>query len=234
MAYVFPPRNQPSIPIHGSDLRFPVRRIYCVGQNYAAHAREMGSDPQREPPFFFTKPADAIVPVPGSGENLIEIAYPPRTAKLHHEIELVAAIGVSGRNISPGQAAAHVFGFAVGVDLTRRDLQEQAKASRRPWDTSKGFDASAPISRLHAIKDCGWLDSGRVWLDVNGQRRQDGNLSELTWSVSEVIAELSTYFELQAGDLVFTGTPSGVGELKPRDVLEGGVDGLDTIKVRVE
>jgi fumarylpyruvate hydrolase len=157
---------------------------------------------------------------------------------LHHEIELVVAVGVGGHNISPEQAAQHVFGFAVGLDLTRRDLQEQAKSARRPWDTSKGFDYSAPISQLHPVEEFGnsnrWLESGRIWLDVNGQRRQDGNLDDMIWSVGEVLAELSTYFELLPGDLVFTGTPSGVGELKPGDHIKGGIDGLDTLEVKIQ
>ena len=235
MPYVFNPEQQPRLFIHGSELLFPVHRVYCVGQNYAAHAREMGSDPQREPPFFFTKPADAVRGA--EDENPVLIDYPGRTQKLHHEIELVAAVGKGGSDIQTDQALDHVFGFAVGVDLTRRDLQEQAKASRRPWDTAKGFDASAPVSCLHPLAELGdpqaWLASRRIWLDVNGQRRQDGNLDEMIWSVAEVIAELSTYFRLLPGDLVFTGTPSGVGELQRGDLLEGGVDDLDTLRVRL-
>jgi fumarylpyruvate hydrolase len=223
MSYLFPPPSPPSVEIHGRAERFPVHRIYCVGRNYAAHAREMGSDPDREPPFFFTKPADAIVP------NHATIPFPMRTSNLHHEIELVIAIGQAGVNVPVAQALDHVFGYAVGNDLTRRDLQFAARDKGRPWDTGKAFDRSAVISAIHPVADVGHPKSGRIWLQVNGEMRQQADLSELIWSVPEVISELSTLFELSPGDLIYTGTPAGVAAIKSGDRLEGGVDGLDTL-----
>ncbi len=218
---------QPRIPIAGSGEHFPVRRIYCVGQNYAAHAREMGGNPDREPPFYFMKPADAVV----SGGSTI--AWPPRTSNLHHEIELVVAIDAGGANIAVDDATTHVFGYAVGIDLTRRDLQAAAKKAGRPWDTAKGFDQSAPISCIHRSRDIGHPRSGRIWLTVNGESRQDSNLDQMIWNVPEAIAELSTYFTLQPGDLLFTGTPEGVGALHPGDRVAGGIENVDEIQVRV-
>jgi len=223
MPYVFTPPAQPFVPVKGTDERFPVHRIYCVGRNYAAHAREMGKDPDREPPFFFTKPADAIV------ANGASISYPSRTADLHHEIELVVALGQGGKDIPVSEALQRVYGYAVGNDLTRRDLQAESKDKGRPWDTAKGFDRSAPITAITPARECGHLSKGRIWLAVNGTLRQQGDLRELIWSVPEIIAELSTLFELSAGDLIFTGTPAGVGPVKPRDRIEGGVDGLETL-----
>jgi len=223
MSFVFPPQAPTSVEIRGSNDRFPVRRIYCVGRNYAAHAREMGKDPEREPPFFFTKPADAIVP------NNATVPYPPRTSNLHHEIELVVAIGKAGRNIPVGNALEHVFGYAVGNDLTRRDLQLEARDKGRPWDTGKAFDKSAPITAIVPASQCGHLSKGRIWLKVNGETRQNADLEELIWNVPEIIAELSTLFELEPGDLIYTGTPAGVGALKAGDRVEGGIDGLDVL-----
>jgi fumarylpyruvate hydrolase len=222
MSYLFAPASVPSVEISGRPERFPVHRIYCVGRNYAAHAREMGHD-QREPPFFFMKPADAVVP------NHATIPFPSRTANLHHEIELVAALRSGGRNIPVAEAHQHVFGYAVGNDLTRRDLQSEARDKSRPWDTAKGFDRSAVVGAIHPVTQTGTLQRGRIWLNVNGESRQQGDLNELIWSVPEIIAELSTYFELVAGDLIFTGTPAGVGALKSGDRIEGGIDGLDTL-----
>jgi fumarylpyruvate hydrolase len=221
--FVFPAPAQPSVEVKGRSERFPVHRIYCVGRNYAAHAREMGKDPEREPPFFFTKPADAVVP------NGARIAFPSRTANLHHEIELVVAIGVGGANIPAAQALEHVFGYAVGNDLTRRDLQNEAKDKGRPWETGKAFERSAPITAIAPAAVSGHPRQGRIWLKVNGELRQQGDLSELIWSVPEVIAELSALFELAPGDLIFTGTPAGVGAIRAGDKLEGGVDGLDLL-----
>lgn len=218
---------EPSVPIAGSDDVFPVHRIYCVGRNYAAHAREMGHDPSRTPPVFFMKPADAIVP---SGSS---VAYPSRTENLQHEIELVVAIGEPGRNIPADKALDHVFGYAAGIDLTRRDLQLQAKESRGTWDTAKGFDQSAPISALHRATDIGHPDSGRIWLSVNGEIRQNADLNELIWSVPEAIAELSTYFALAPGDLVFTGTPAGVGPLEVGDEVTAGIEGIDELAITI-
>jgi len=227
MPYLFPPTT-PAVAIKGRSDLFPVHRIYCVGRNYADHVREMGGNPDREPPIFFAKPADAVVP------NNARIPYPSRTKNFHHEIELVIAIGKGGRDIAVAQALEHVFGYAVGNDLTRRDLQSEAKDNGRPWDTSKGFDRSAVLSAITPAAQSGHLHSGRIWLKVNGQMRQQADLSELIWSVPEVIAELSTFFELQPGDLIYTGTPAGVGALKKGDRIEGGIDGLDELSTTIE
>jgi fumarylpyruvate hydrolase len=224
MSFVFPPPAPAAVAIIGRTERFPVHRIYCVGRNYAAHAREMGKDPEREAPFFFTKPADAIV---ASGTH---IPFPSRTADLHHEIELVVAIGTGGANIGISQALSHVFGYAVGIDLTRRDLQAQAKDQGRPWDTAKGFDRSAPIGAITPAA-AARLDESEIRLKVNGTLRQRGALADMIWSVPEIIAELSTLFELAPGDLIYTGTPAGVAAIKPNDLLEGGIDGLETLEV---
>jgi fumarylpyruvate hydrolase len=225
MAFVFPPPPQAAVAIVGRSERFPVHRIYCVGRNYAAHVREMGKDPAREPPFFFAKPADAVV------ANGTALAYPSRTSNLHHEIELVVALGKGGTNIDPAQALQHVFGYAVGLDLTRRDLQAEAKDQGRPWDTAKGFDRSAPLAAITPSAD-GKLD-GKIWLKVNGSLRQQAMLADMIWSVPEIIAELSTLFELAPGDLIFSGTPAGVAAIQPGDRLEGGIDGLETLLVAV-
>ena len=227
MSFVIPPSPLPSVEIVGSDERFPVHRIYCVGRNYAKHAREMGMDPDREPPFFFSKPADAVV------ANGTPVPYPPRTSNLHHELELVVAIGTGGSDIPLDSALAHVYGYAVGLDLTRRDLQFAARDQGRPWDVSKGFDHSAPVSAIRPAAEMGHLDQGAIWLEVNGETRQRANLSEMIWSVPEIVAELSTYFELRPGDLIFTGTPEGVGPVKRGDSLVGGIDGLETLRVTI-
>jgi fumarylpyruvate hydrolase len=227
MPYLFPPTT-PAVAIKGRTDQFPVHRIYCVGRNYADHVREMGGNPEREPPIFFAKPADAVVP------NNTRIPYPSRTKNFHHEIELVVAIGKGGRDIAAAQALEHVYGYAAGNDLTRRDLQADAKDNGRPWDTSKGFDRSAVISAITPAAESGHLRTGRIWLKVNGQMRQQANLSELIWSVPEIIAELSTFFELQPGDLIYTGTPAGVGPLKKGDRIEGGIDGLDELVTTIE
>ncbi len=221
--YAFAPPPVPSVAITGTGQRFPVHRIYCVGRNYAEHAREMGGDPKLEKPFFFTKQADSIV---ASGAP---VPYPSRTEDFHHEVELVVAIGRTGRNIGVPQARSHVFGYAVGIDLTRRDLQGEAKKKGRPWDTSKAFDCSAPMGAIRPAS-LGHPERGRIWLSVNGSIRQQGDVGDMIWSVPEIIAELSTFFELRAGDLIFTGTPAGVGPLKPGDEIECGVDGLDVLR----
>jgi len=218
---------RPTVAIADSAARFPVHRIYCVGRNYAAHAHEMGADPAREPPCFFTKPADAVV------ANGAAVRYPPRTANLHHEVELVVALGLGGRQIPLTSALEHVFGYAVGNDLTRRDLQLEAKDKGLPWDVSKAFDHSAPVSAIRPVTAGGHVTDGRIWLEVNGRSRQDANVSELIWNVAEVIAELSTLFELQAGDLIFTGTPAGVGPLQRGDSIVAGIDGLDTLRTTI-
>ena len=222
--FVIPAPLQPSLAIADSTARFPLRRVFCVGRNYAAHAREMGNDPTREPPFFFSKPADAVVPASG------EVPYPSLTANLHHEIELVVAIGRGGENVAPEDALGLVWGYAVGVDLTRRDLQDVAKKMSRPWDWAKGFDASAPCSPLQPIATTGHPTSGRIWLEVNGAVRQEGDLQELIWPIADVISHVSQAVALQPGDLVFTGTPAGVGALQPGDRVRGGVDGVATFE----
>ena len=227
MTFVIKPSAQPSVEVMGTDARFPVHRVYCVGRNYAAHAREMGMDPEREPPFFFSKPADALV------ANGTPVPYPPRTTNLHHEIELVVAIGVGGRDIPLANALAHVFGYAVGNDLTRRDLQLSAREQGRPWDVAKGFDGSAPVSAIRPAAETGHVEHGAIWLEVNGEPRQRANLSEMIWSVPEIVAELSTYFELRPGDLIFTGTPEGVGPVRRGDSLVGGIDGLETLRTTI-
>jgi fumarylpyruvate hydrolase len=221
--YAFPPSAAPSGAISGSSQRFPIHRIYCVGRNYAEHVKEMGGEVGREPPVFFTKPADAVM------ANEAAIPYPPRTSNLHHEIELVIAIGRGGRDIQKDRALEHVFGYAAGNDLTRRDLQAAAKKKGQPWDTSKAFDCSAPLAAIRPAAQ-GHLSKGRIWLAVNGQIRQDSDIAEMIWTVPEVIAELSTLFQLEPGDLIYTGTPSGVGALQPGDRIEGGIDGLETLR----
>ena len=231
MSYVFPPAPIPAVPVAGSADSFPVRRIYCVGRNYAAHAREMGSDPQRDPPFFFCKPADAVLPV--MPEETAELAYPPATANFHHEVELVVAIGKRGRNIASQAANEHVWGYAVGFDMTRRDLQFALRDQGRPWELGKAFDHSAPIAPIVPASHCGHPTAGRIWLTVNGQTRQQGDLGDLIWSVPETIAHLSTYFELLPGDLIFTGTPEGVGPVVAGDLLRGGVEGLGELSIRI-
>lgn len=220
--------KQPSVAVAGSEDRYPVRRVYCIGRNYGAHAREMGYDPDREPPFFFMKPADAVVHGAGS------IPYPSRTADFHHEIELVVAIGRGGSNIPTNQALGHVYGYAVGIDFTRRDLQKEAKKLGRPWDTAKGFDQSAPVSALHPATDIGHPCAGRIWLAVNGEERQIGDLNALIWDVAESVAELSTLFRLEPGDLIFTGTPAGVGSVNVGDRLTGGIEGIDEIAITIK
>jgi len=219
MPFIIDPPNQPSVALVGSDARFPVRRIFCVGRNYADHVREMGNDPKSEPPIFFTKPADALV------KSGAVIPYPTLTSNFHHEVELVVAIGKGGDAIDAASALDHVWGYAVGVDLTRRDLQNDAKKSGQPWDAAKGFDNSAPVG---ALSPAGSVDlkSARIWLSVNSATKQDAHLEEMIWSVPEIIAAISRTWALRAGDLIFTGTPSGVGPLKPGDVVTCGIDGL--------
>jgi fumarylpyruvate hydrolase len=221
----------PTVPIQGGDSVFPVRRIYCVGRNYAAHAREMGFDPNREPPFFFCKPADAIVNVPPG--TTVDVPYPSNTSEYHHEIELVVAIGSAGSDIAVEDALNHVFGYAVGLDMTRRDLQLALRDKGRPWELGKAFDQSAPIAPLHRASEIGHIDRGALWVQVNGEDRQRTDLSKLIWSVPEIIANLSTYFELQPGDLLYTGTPEGVGPVHRGDIMTGGITGLGELSVKV-
>ena len=226
MEYAFPPPAPAAIDVVDTDHRYPVHRIYCVGRNYAAHAREMGSDPDREPPFFFCKPADAIV------ANHSTIPYPSRTSNLHHEVELVVAIGQGGKNILPADALDHIYGYAVGLDLTRRDLQNDLKSKGHPWETGKAFDHSAPIGAITPAESKP-IDQGRIWLSVNDQLRQDADVADLIWSVPEIISELSALFELCPGDLIFTGTPSGVAAVKSGDRIEAGIDGLETLVISI-
>ncbi|MBI4183614.1 MAG: fumarylacetoacetate hydrolase family protein [Proteobacteria bacterium] len=225
--YVFAPRERPSVPVAGTDRRFPVRRVYCVGRNYAEHAREMGGDPAREPPFFFSKPADALVA--GGGEA----PFPPATNDVHHEVELVVALGKGGADIAVDQALAHVYGYAVGIDLTRRDLQAAAKKAGRPWETAKGFDASAPIGAIAPASRVGHPAKAAIRLKVNGAVRQSSDISRMIWSVAETLSHLSGLFRLEAGDLVFTGTPEGVGPVRRGDALEAGVEGIGEVKLRI-
>ena len=225
--YVLPAPPIATVAVSGAAARFPVRRILCVGRNYAAHAREMGQDPEREPPFFFTKPADAVV------DTGADIPYPSMTADLHHEIELVVAIAEGGADIAVDQALAHVFGYGVGVDLTRRDLQAEAKDKGRPWDFAKGFDRSAPMSPLVPASRIGHPGKAAIHLSVNGQVRQSADVSDMIWSVPEVIAEASRFIALAPGDLIFTGTPAGVGPLVRGDVVEGAVAGVGEVRFRI-
>jgi len=224
--YVIPPPAIAAVPVAGGGL-FPVRRIYCVGRNYAEHAREMGHDPNAEPPFFFQKPADALV-VDGAA-----VPYPAETANFHHEIELVAAIGAGGKNIQVETALAHVWGYAVGIDLTRRDLQAWAKQGAKPWEVAKGFDHSAPIGALVPARDIATPLKGRIALSVNGAMRQSADVADMTWDLAHVIAELSRFFELFPGDLIFTGTPAGVSAIVRGDVLEGEIAGIGTVRTTI-
>lgn len=227
MGYVIVPPPPTVLPVTGSDDRFPVRRVYCVGRNYAAHAREMGHDPDREAPFFFQKPADALVP--GGGR----IPFPPATADLHHEVELVVALKAGGRDIAEAAAMGTVWGVGVGLDLTRRDLQGAAKKQGRPWEMGKAFDRSAPCGPLTPLGDFGAIGDQRIALTVDGETRQEGRLSDMIWSVPETIAILSTLVELAPGDLVFTGTPEGVGPIRPGQTLVATVDGLAPLTVTI-
>jgi len=222
-AFVFPPPPQPSVAVAGSDARFPVHRIYCIGLNYADHVREFGRDPELAPPVFFMKPADAVV------ANGAAVPYPPATANFHYEIELVVALARGGRDVAPPDALGLVFGYAAGNDLTRRDLQSAAKERGEPWDTSKGFDCAAPLAAIRPVS-AGHVSSGRIWLSVNGTIRQESDISRMLWDVPQIIAALSKLYELRAGDLIFTGTPAGVGAIRPGDTLEGGIEGLEVLR----
>ncbi|WP_291992604.1 fumarylacetoacetate hydrolase family protein [Candidatus Accumulibacter sp. ACC003] len=226
MRYIFPPAPQVGVAIAGSDGLFPVRRVYCVGRNYADHAVEMGAD-SREPPFFFSKPADALVS--GGGD----VPYPPATNNLQHEVELVVALASGGADIPLSRALESVYGYAVGLDLTRRDLQLAAKDKGQPWDMSKGFDHSAPIAAIQPLAANAHPASAAIWLKVNGQLRQQGDVQQMSWKVAEVIANLSTYVTLAAGDLIFTGTPAGVSKAQRGDVLEAGIAGVGELTVRL-
>jgi len=231
MNFVFPAPPVPVLPVAGSDLLFPVRRVFCVGRNYADHAKEMGAMAQAtglEPPFFFMKPADALV-----AGAAVDVTYPPLTKNLHHEIELVVALRDGGANLAVDTVLEAVFGYAVGLDLTRRDIQAVAKEKGHPWDMAKGFDQSAVCGPLHPVAQVGHPAQGRIWLTVNDQVRQDGDLSQMGWKVAEIIANLSASVRLAAGDLIYTGTPAGVGALMPGDVLEAGIEGVGGLRARI-
>ncbi|KJA08857.1 5-carboxymethyl-2-hydroxymuconate isomerase [Acidovorax temperans] len=230
MSYVFPPAPTPSVPVVGTEAQFPVHRIYCVGRNYEEHAKEMGFT-GREPPFFFMKPADAIVVAPPGATT--PLSYPSLTANLHHEIELVVAIGKGGKNIAAADALSHIYGYAVGLDMTRRDLQNDMKKQGRPWSIGKGFDHSAPIGPITPAAKAGDVGKAGIWLQVNGVDRQRSNVAQLIWNIAETIEHLSAAWELQPGDLIYTGTPEGVSAVVTGDMLEGGVDGLGSIRLKL-
>lgn len=232
MRYVVDGWEIPSIPVAGSERPFPVRHIYCVGRNYAEHAKEMGGDAAKEPPFFFTKPADAVVPVvpPATGGVL----YPRATSNYQHEIELVVAIGGSGAELSPERAQELVYGYAVGLDMTRRDLQNAMREIKRPWDIGKSFAQAAPIGPIHPVSEVGYLSRGRISVEVNGTLRQKGDLADMIWDVPHVLHFLSQYYELLPGDLIFTGTPAGVAAVSPGDVLVGRIESLGELKICIE
>jgi fumarylpyruvate hydrolase len=231
MGYVFAAPAQAVVPVAGSSDLFPVHRIYCVGRNYEEHAKEMGVS-GREAPFFFAKPADAVLCVAEGATG--EMPYPGATSNLHHEMELVVAIGKRGRDIAATNAVSHIWGYAAGLDMTRRDLQGEAKKQGRPWEVGKGFDFSAPIGPIKPVAKTGEIRSGRIWLNVNGAKRQESDVAKLIWNVDETIEHLSKYFELAPGDLIFTGTPEGVAAVRPGDLMEGGIDGVGTLRVRVK
>lgn len=216
----------PEVAVQDSDLKFPVRRIYCVGQNYRDHVKEMGGDPKSSAPVFFSKPADAVVQ---SGSR---IAYPSATGNLHYEVELVVALKSGGSELDAERALECIYGYAVGIDFTRRDLQAQAKQKGRPWDTAKGFDASAPLSSIKQA-DTGEPADARIWLEVNGELKQDAKLCDMIWSVPEILAQLSRYYALRAGDLVFTGTPAGVSSVVAGDRIQGGIEGVGEVTVEL-
>jgi fumarylpyruvate hydrolase len=226
-SYLFEPAPLPALPIRGTDKLFPVHRIYCVGRNYAEHAKEMGHDPNREPPFFFQKNPDSLIP--GGGD----FPYPAKTSDVHHEFEMVVALGRGGTDIPVERALDCVYGYAVGFDMTRRDLQSEAKKLGRPWEVGKAFESAAPCSEIVPAAAIGHPAKGAVWLKVNGELRQQGDLTQLIWRVPEMISYLSGLFDLKAGDLIFSGTPAGVGPVKRGDLLQGGVDGIGEITVRV-
>lgn len=230
MNYAIPVPIQTALSIVQSNQLFPVNRVFCVGRNYAAHAREMGKDPDRDPPFFFMKPAAAVVDT----SLVTSVPYPPKTANYHHEIELVVAIGKGGRDIPVARALEHVFGYAVGLDMTRRDLQLDARDKGRPWEFGKSFPQSAPIGPIYPTSVVGHPDKGAIAVTVNGKTRQQSDIAKLIWSVSECIACLSQYDTLEPGDLIMTGTPEGVAAVQPGDVMLGSIEGLGQIQIAVE
>jgi len=230
--YVFPPHQAAALQIAGTDQCFPVRRVYCVGRNYAGHAREMGSDPDREPPFFFCKPGDASAVAPVAPGVVAELPYPPQTSNFHYECELVVAIGAGGSNIAVADAPRHIFGYAVGLDMTRRDLQGKMKDAGRPWEIGKAFDYSAPVGELRRAAEAPGVESAAIALALDGTVKQSGSTDHMIWSVAETIANLSTLFRLEPGDLIFTGTPEGVGAVARGQTLTASVDGLASLSVK--
>jgi fumarylpyruvate hydrolase len=231
MKFAIPAWPMPAVPVAGSDEHFPVRHVYCVGRNYAEHAKEMGGDAKKEPPFFFTKPADAVVPIvpPATGE----VFYPLATKNYHHEIELVVAIGSSGAKLAPDHANAMIYGYAVGLDMTRRDLQNAMREIKRPWDIGKSFAQAAPIGPIHPVAQVGYLQRGRISVEVNGVVKQQGDLADMIWDVPHMLHFLSQYYELLPGDLIFTGTPAGVAAVVPGDTLVGRIESLGELKVKI-
>jgi fumarylpyruvate hydrolase len=230
--YVFPPHQIAALHIAGSDERFPVRRVYCVGRNYAGHAREMGSDPDREPPFFFCKPGDAAAVVAVASGTVAELPYPPQTSNYHYECELVVAIGTGGSDIPVADAPKHIFGYAVGLDMTRRDLQGKMKDAGRPWEIGKAFDYSAPVGELRRAAEVAGVESAAIALALDGTVKQSSSTDHMIWSVAETIANLSTLFRLEPGDLIFTGTPEGVGAVTRGQSLTGSIEGLSSLSVK--
>ena len=226
MSYVIAPPKQASVPVKGTHLRFPVRRIYCVGRNYNDHVVEMGGTPGREPPFFFQKPADSLL-LDGN------FPYPPASQDVHHEVELVVALHSGGKNIAVPEASQHIYGYAIGIDMTRRDLQGEAKKAGRPWEVAKAFDHSAPVSEITPKAGIGLLGRAGISLQVNEVQRQSSNISEMIWNVPEIISELSKLFELHAGDMIFTGTPSGVGPVQPGDEIRAAIERVGELTLRV-
>ena len=227
MAMIFEPKPTPTVDIAGTEDKFPVNRIYCVGLNYVDHVLEFGEDPAKVKPVYFMKPGDAVV------ADGVDVPYPAKTANFHYEIELVVAIGKRASNIAPDEAEDHIYGYAVGNDLTRRDMQLALKDKGMPWDPSKGFDMSAPISSIHPASDIGHPKAGRIWLSVNGEVQQDSDISQMIASTAEIIAELSELYVLEPGDLIYTGTPSGIGPVVRGDVMDAGIDGIDTLTTKI-
>ncbi|APX91658.1 hypothetical protein BWR19_01095 [Halomonas sp. 1513] len=226
-SWVIPAPELASVPVADSEQRFPVHRIYCVGRNFAAHAVEMGHDPDKEPPFFFQKSGTTLITDGG------DFSYPPATQEVHHEIELVVALAKGGENIPVEQALEHIYGYAVGLDMTRRDIQAEMKKMGRPWDTAKSFEGAAPCSAIVPAAKIGHPDKAAIWLNINGEVRQQGNLDQMIWKVPEIVSQLSRLFRLRAGDLIMTGTPSGVGSVSIGDDLQGGIEGVGELHTRV-
>jgi fumarylpyruvate hydrolase len=225
--FVFPPADIPSAAVRGTEARYAVRRIFCVGRNYADHAREMGADPTREPPFYFTKPATALT---ASGAT---VPYPSATSNYHYEMELVIALGAPVFRVTPEAARAAIWGYAAGLDMTRRDLQAAAKAAGKPWDTAKGFDQSAILSDIARVSEVGLLEKGAITLAVNGVEKQRGDLADMIWSQAEIVSNLSQLYHLHPGDLIYTGTPAGVGAVVPGDRIEGRIEGLGEVRLTI-